>query len=206
MRKTWLRRSGTAELILVFGGWGIGAAPFTGMSSDADVLLVDDFRDLGDPVAERDAYDGISLVGFSFGVSALAHWCGGVSAAANRVVAINGTLYPVDADRGIAPETVSGTAENLSQKSFARFFRRAGLCQPVPEIDIESARIELEIVTERGPAPALVFDRIWVSERDRIFPSAAQLNAWRDQKEAVQLIPEGHIPFSATQSWEQWVS
>ncbi len=206
MKKQWLARSGTADLILIFGGWALGSAPFQQLSSDHDQLFVDDYIRLDDPLHETSDYDRVTLVSFSFGVVSAAHWVNDFNVRPTRLVAIGGTLYPADPRWGIAPEMIRATADNLTEASFSKFCRRAGLGMPVPILDVPQARAELNAVIARGPAPELSFDRIWVPQRDRIIPTSAQEAAWKDQASVVRGVDAPHVPFHKGQNWTEWCS
>ena len=206
MQHQWLLRRGTSRLLLVFGGWAIGSAAFAGMVSDVDVMLVQDYRDLDDPLPALSHYDRVDLVGFSFGVASAIHWAKGNGFRPTRRIAIGGTLSPANADKGLPPERIRATANNLSVDSFARFCRRAGLANSVPAIDIDFARSELHDVIDRGPAPDHPFERIWIPQRDRIIPTQAQERAWKLQGHSIRRCPGAHIPFGPGQNWEQWIT
>ena len=204
MRRHWLNRDGGPELTLVFGGWALGPGTFAPLSGGGDVLVVDDYRSLDDTLPETGDYDAVWLLAYSFGVVSAAHWGAGHMLHCTRKVAVNGTLFPADAERGIAPETVAATADGLSIASFARFCRRAGVEGPPPEVDISAAADELRAIAARGPATDPGFDRIWISEIDRIIPTAAQTKAWADMGEAARPVPGPHQPFRAGQTWAEW--
>lgn len=206
MRRQWLTRSGRSDLILVFGGWALGAGPFRKLAGAEDVLLVDDYTRLDDPLPELAHHDRVDLLAFSFGVASAAHWLAMTGFRPARLVAVSGTLSPADAEHGIAPEIIRATADHLCTDSFAKFCRRAGLEDEAPAIDIGAARAELFAVIQRGPAPEQIFDRIWIPERDRIVPTHAQEAAWRQQRGAVKRVPGGHVPFRSGQSWAEWVT
>lgn len=206
MKQRWLSRSGTAEVLLVFGGWAIGPGPFQGLSGNTDVLFVDDYTRLDDPLSDLSHYDRINLIAFSFGVASAAHWLAQIGIRPDRLIAVSGTLHPADVERGIAPDMIRATADQLSTASFAKFCRRAGLEGPAPEIDIDTAKAELHAVIERGPAPDLKFDRIWVPQQDRVIPTRAQQAAWADQHDAVRTVPTAHIPFASGQNWQEWIA
>ncbi|MES0825061.1 pimeloyl-ACP methyl esterase BioG family protein [Ruegeria sp. SCP11] len=206
MKQCWLSRLGTKEVLVVFGGWGLGATPFQGLVGDMDVLLVEDYTRLDDPLNDLSQFDRVNLLAFSFGVASAAHWLAQTGVRPDRLIAVSGTLSPADVTRGIAPDMIRATAENLSPASFTKFCRRAGLGGTAPEIDIGSARAELYAVIERGTAPDTKFDRIWIPERDRIIPTQAQHAAWATQQEAVRSISGAHVPFQSGQSWEEWLA
>lgn len=204
MRREWLARAGGAELTLVFGGWGLGPLPFAELAGGQDVLFVKDYRTLDLELPEIANYDRFRLLAYSFGVVSAAHWLAHTSHRPTRLVAVNGTLFPADSERGIAPEMVMATANELSEASFARFCRRAGMTPPLPTLDIEARREELLAIIRRGAASQTRFDRIWVSTRDRIIPSNAQETAWADQMHAIRRLEAPHLPFQPGQDWEAW--
>ncbi|MEM9127829.1 MAG: pimeloyl-ACP methyl esterase BioG family protein [Pseudomonadota bacterium] len=205
MKHQWLSRGESASLVLVFGGWAVGAAAFEGLAQDGPVLLVHDYTRLDDPIAELAQFDHITLVAFSFGVASAAHWLALTGLHPERCVAIAGTLFPAHANKGIAPDLIRATADTLSDDSFARFCRRAGLRGAVPSVDLVAARAELRAIVRRGQAPDTGFDRIWIPQRDRIIPTAAQQDAWASQCHAIRSVPTPHIPFVTGQRWADWI-
>ena len=204
MRCRWLARGGSPDLILVFAGWALGVAPFAGLTGAVDVLLVEDYTTL-DELPELAGYDRVSLLAYSFGVASAAHWLAEIGVKVDRKVAVAGTLYPADAEKGIAPETVCATAEGLTPATFAKFCRRAGLDVPAPEVDIDAARAELLAIADRGDAPDPGFDRVWIPTRDRIIPTRAQQAAWAGHSD-VREVAGGHVPFRAGQTWQEWLA
>lgn len=205
MKRQWLSRSDASDLIVIFGGWALGACPFSTLTGGGDVLFVDDFTRLDDPLPELARYGRVDLIAFSFGVAAAAHWMSVTGFVPTRLTAVSGTLSPADAENGIAPDVIRATADKLNENSFARFCRRAGLVGPAPMMDIAAARDELYAVMERGAAPDCRFDRIWIPDQDRIVPTNAQKAAWHGQADAVRHIPGPHVPFRTGQSWADWI-
>lgn len=204
MRCEWLQQAGSLEVIVVFGGWALGAAPFVGLQGDQDILLVDDWRDLEAELPDLGSYRRRFLIAFSFGVAAAGHWLAAHPLAFDRKVAVNGTLDPVSATYGIAPDVVEATAAGLSEDSFAAFCRRSGV-KPVPMIDIEARRDELRCVARRGAAPVTDFDRVWLSRKDRIFPPASFDAAWAGGP-VRWLDAAPHAPFAAQHAWQDWLA
>lgn len=206
MRSEWLQRTGSQKAIVVFGGWALGSAPFAALQGDADVLFVEDWRDLDGDLPDLGAYQSRALIAFSFGVAAAGHWLAANGDPFDRKVAVNGTLDPVSAVYGIPPDMVEATASALSESSFSGFCRRAGV-KPAPAIDVEARRAELRAVAQRGMGPATRFDRIWLSRKDRIFPAAALQSAWADQSAAVRWLDAApHAPFEVGQTWAEWLA
>lgn len=205
MKSHWLAQTGAPDLILIFGGWALGAAPFAGLTGDQDLLFYEDYRDLDLPAPDRSTYETVSVLAYSFGVAAALHWLDQTGFAPDHLVAINGTPCPADPGKGIAPDRVRATAEGLSEASFARFCRRAGVDTP-PPIDIPARREELITIADRGPAAPRRFDKIWISTNDRIIPPAAQRAAWADQVDRVTEIDAPHMPFAEGQTMGDWLT
>ncbi len=205
MKARWLNRSGAPDLILVFGGWALGSTPFAALTGAADVLFVDDYRALNHPTPEISAYETVSVLAYSFGVASALHWLDATRFAPDHLIAVNGTPTPADPEKGIAPELIRATADGLSEASFTRFCRRAGMAE-TPEIDIAARREELLAILARGPAKPRRFDRIWIATQDRIIPTAAQRAAWADQSERITEINAPHMPFAPEQTWRDWLA
>ncbi|WP_170773170.1 pimeloyl-ACP methyl esterase BioG family protein [Ruegeria lacuscaerulensis] len=204
MKAVWLSHSGVENLTLVFGGWALGPAPFAELEGGGDVLFVDDYTQLDAELPELADYDRLDVLAFSFGVASAVHWLEGAGVNPDRLVAVSGTLFPADAEKGIAPDMINATADNLSAASFAKFCRRAGFEGPAPQIDIHAAQAELRAILQRGPALARRFDRVWIPHQDRIIPTKAQEAAW--QSSAIRRIDGPHVPFRAGQSWAEWLA
>ncbi len=204
MRAEWLQHRGAEGLIVVFGGWALSPAPFAHLTGEDDVLFAQDWRDLDHDLPEYAGYDRCLLLAHSFGVAAAGHWLAspGRRDPFQRKIAVNGTLFPCDPQRGIPPDLVRATAENLSPANLHRFCARAGSTPPSAP-DLPALQAELMAVLARGPAPQLRFDRIWLGRQDRIFPPEALAQGFADQAEAIRWLDHGHTPFGLWQDWSQ---
>lgn len=200
MRSLWLQQNGADDLIVIFSGWALGAAPFAHLSGSADVLLLSDYRTLDFDLETLAPYARRSLIAYSFGVAAAGHALASTELEFDRKVAACGSLHPSDERFGIPPERVRQTADQLTEASLRQFARRSG--SPLPEApDIPDLQDELFAVIARGPAPDPGFDRIWLGRNDRIFPPENLETAWRDQAEGVRWLETGHNPFAAFADW-----
>ncbi|AGT08078.1 pimeloyl-ACP methyl esterase BioG family protein [Paracoccus aminophilus] len=204
MRRLWLRQTGAARLIVIFGGWALGPAPFRHLAGAEDVLFLDDWRSPAEPLPELAAYAQADLLAFSFGVAAAGHWLTDHGDPFAHKVAVNGTFFPSDPTRGISPELIRATADELTSESLARFRRRAGFADGKDSPpDLAALRAELLAVAARPPAPACSFDRIWLSERDRIFPPEAMARAWQADAARIRAIAAPHCPFAQWRDWAE---
>ena len=193
------------EVIVVFGGWAVGPEVFQHLEGPQDVLFASDYRDLEAELPDLTGYERVNLLAWSFGVSAYAHWQQGRADPFQRKVAVNGSLTPVSRTEGVPPVAMAKTAETLSQEAYQLFLARVfGASQPQAVIEVEPRRAELQAVARRGDAPAVDFDKIWLSRRDKIFPAANLHRAWAGCN--VQDIDAPHAPFDHFSSWEDLLS
>ncbi|MGH7018247.1 MAG: pimeloyl-ACP methyl esterase BioG family protein [Brevundimonas sp.] len=200
MKTRWLQRHGADELILVFGGWALGAAPFAHLGGAADVLLLGDYRTLDFDLESLRQYARRSLIAYSFGVAAAGQVLASGELDFDHKIAVCGSLHPADERLGIPPERVRQTADQLTEANLRQFARRAGSSLP-EHSDIPALQDELFAVIARGSAPDPGFDRIWLARSDRIFPPENLDAAWRDQADRVRWLETGHNPFAAFADW-----
>ncbi|MGR3679342.1 MAG: pimeloyl-ACP methyl esterase BioG family protein [Paracoccaceae bacterium] len=208
MEAEWISRTGTRQLIVVFGGWAIGAEPFRALPCESDLLFLSDYCELDWTARELTDYDDADLLAWSFGVAAYAYWQSTQPEVFARKAAINGTLAPVDRRTGIPPAIFQRTLETLSVESFPGFVSRVfNEEQKVLPIDVEARCAELKAIQERGVAPDVEFDRIWVSDKDRIFPPANMNRAWEHQSGNLKtLTGAAHAPFAHFSSLEEMLT
>lgn len=206
MKSVWLKQDGHRDLIVIFGGWALGAGMFAHLSGSEDVLFVDDYREL-DNLPNLSAYQNRTAVAFSFGVAAFAHLDSATRDQFDRTVAINGSPAPVDRRMGIPPVVYKKTRDGLSHESFQNF---TALCygedQPDIPIDLAARAAELEAVQDRGTADCPIFNRIWISQKDRIFPPANLARAFAGQEDIIRSIDAPHVPIAAWDSWQEVIA
>ncbi|MGH1466982.1 MAG: pimeloyl-ACP methyl esterase BioG family protein [Cognatishimia sp.] len=203
MQISWLRKNDAETLIVIFGGWALGAEPFLHLSGDADLLFVQDFRSFT-ALPDLSGYTTKTLVAYSLGVASFGHWQAQFSADFTRKIAVNGSLYPVDRKRGIPPAVFDKTNDGLSTASYQEFRSHCyNAAQPAQDIDVTARQAELAAVKQRGAAPEVHFDRIWISTRDRIFPAPNLRRAWSGQTDVVRETSAPHVPFTQWQSWAE---
>lgn len=203
MQARWLKQSSASEVIVVFGGWALGTAPFLHLAGQQDVLFVDDYRETA-PLPDLSNYEHRTAVAYSFGVAAFCHWQDQFAQQFHRKIAINGSPSPVDRKLGIPPIIFDKTHDGLTTDSFQQFL---GHCynadQPHLDINVDARKAELAVVKSRGPTSAPQFDKIWISTADRIFPAANLRRAWAAQAANIQELGAPHVPFAHWDSWNE---
>lgn len=215
MKAEWIIRRGSRKLLLFFNGWGMDrrVADWLVSASTAfagrDIAVVYDYRDLTLPDWLGEAVAGaesVELLAWSMGVWAAAR------AGLERVdfaVALNGTPWPRDAERGISPEVFDGTLDGWNDANRQRFERR--MMVGVPQEVVESVRSErnsaeqkeelqaiADVLSEGLPdaLPAWNYSKAIIGGRDQIFRAEHQRCAWREAGVPVVDFPDmPHFPF-----------
>lgn len=216
MKTVFLKRENTPALRIFFNGWSRDAHCAAGWTSDCDVLEVHDYTEL-DPAGFfklLEPYSELHLAAWSLGVWAAAKIFEKASVRPDSAVAVNGTLIPVHAEYGIAPEIFDGTIAHWEDSAAReRFLRRmagtgaAALRMPRPERSPEDQERELAAIrhcSAESAVPRNIYQTAVAGKRDRIIPFAAQRNFWETET-AVSFheLDLPHYPFDGITSWEE---
>jgi len=202
MRFKQLTDIGSDKLLIIFAGWGMDEKPFLKLRrNDCDIAVVYDYgNDSVIKISRK--YTDIKVMAWSFGVIAAdAFLADNPELPVTLSVAVNGTLYPADDERGIPTDIFLGTLENLSERSLTKFYRRmCGNAESFkvfmdhkPERDIESLRSELETIAGCRPSHQQ-WDSAIVSLDDRIIPATNQIKAWNEEGVRIIRIKGPHMP------------
>jgi len=187
VKSLWLKRTGLDKVLAVYQGWSRSASDLAGFAlpPDGDAVVFFDYAQLPDGVPEElSCYRQITVLAWSLGVWAAAHTLAACRTKIAAALAVNGTLEPMSKEYGIAPEIFLGTAANWLVPAVRRKFEfRMNLPADCgTERTAEDQQRELSALADairKFPAPENIFTRAAVGARDRIFPAAAQLAAWR---------------------------
>jgi biotin synthesis protein BioG len=223
MKAEWIVREGSRNLLLFFNGWGMDRRVADWLASawhdlpDRDIAVLYDYRDLTFPrwlaKAMKEARS-VELVAWSLGVWAASN--AGLEGI-DRAVAINGTLFPVDAKRGIPPEIFRGTLEGWNDDNRKRFERRmytAILTEVVESVRSDRAaadqQTELRAIGEAvacSPAATSAswrFSKALIGGRDLIFSPENQRRAWLEAGVPVtEIAAMPHFPFTHIAGWRE---
>lgn len=206
MQHQWLKRGPNAsQVIVIFGGWSIGAEAFAHLKTTTDILYISDYRDLAMDLPELHHYETRVLVAWSFGVASYCHWQQGRIDVFDLKIALNGSMTPIDRLSGIPPLIMQKTIDTLSNESFQVFLTRCyGKKQPHQPIDISARKAELIAVQSRDyTGVALNWDKVWISCHDRVFPFVNMQRAWQ---EPINVLDGPHVPFADWTSWEEVIA
>lgn len=190
MKQLFLKREGNPRLLLFFAGWGADEHLFhCPVPQGYDYLLCFDYRTLDFDTSCLEGYQEIYLMAWSMGV-----WVAGRTLARShwplvKRLAVNGTPYPIEEEKGIPQAIFEGTLQGFSEPTLVRFRRR--MCgtsegvkaflshapyRPLDELKDELAALKQAVLSEE--IPAFHWDRAIVGLQDRIFPTENQLKAW----------------------------
>lgn len=215
MKTAFLQKNGSEKLLVFFNGWSRSASDAAALQAPFDVLEVHDYTNL-DPAelfAQIAPYPKISLVAWSLGVWAAAVVFEHSAVRFESALALNGTLYPVHPEFGIAPEIFDGTIANwLVPAARDRFLRRmagnGAAAQRLPETgrSPEDQQTELAAIRKQAserPVPCNLYTHAVLGRQDRIIPFAAQDNFWKTQSVTkVSAVDLPHYPFDGCSCWK----
>ena len=216
MKTVFIRDNGGERLLIFFNGWSRSSSDAAALNVSCDVLEVHDYTDLDPAELFRQIrpYAKIDLIAWSLGVWAAAAVFEQCGIHFGSALALNGTLYPVHPEYGIAPEIFDGTTANwLMPAARERFLRRmagsAAAAQQLPETgrSPEDQQVELaairKLASER-PVPRNIFTHAVLGRQDRIIPFAAQEKFWNTQSGTL-VIPADlpHYPFDGLHFWKR---
>ena len=222
------RNETSPELVLFFAGWGMDEHPFLEyLPADRDCLICYDYSSLSFDESLLSSYKRIRVVAWSMGVWAASQILSCRDLPVTESIAINGTPWPVDDERGIATTIFRGTLEGVNEKKLQKFRRR--MCgskevlehfmQHAPRRTIEDLYEELKQIgkqsTEQSgrrmenPAVAtgihlphtrnsvFEWDKIYIGLQDKIFLPDNQQKAW-ERKKTIMIDCE-HYPYALWQ-------
>ena len=191
MIQTFISRRHTPDLVLFFAGWGMDLRPFAELKHiGCDCCICYDYTRLDFDPTPLLGYRHIEVYAWSFGVWAASMVLQHVQLPIRHATAINGTIWGIDAAKGIPPEIFQATLEHLDNVSLNKFYRR--MCDDrillkeflnsAPNREIADLQTELTCIGQeiaRNSTPHFHWDQAIVGNRDRIFPPENQLHAWQ---------------------------
>lgn len=212
MRIEWLIKKGAGQVIVFFNGWGMDASAVSHLETDADVVMFYDYRILShDNLPDLREYREVYVVAWSMGVWAAACVVPHFNVRPCWAVALNGTERPVDNLYGIPVKVYRLTEKGMNIRGREKFFSRMAVTDEerqflkgrLPARELEDQCEELVLIEKQsyGCEKCYSWNKVYVSEKDVIFPVENQLNWWQG-KAPVTFLPGGHYPFAGFKEWE----
>lgn len=192
MKHYFIQQKNYPKLTLFFAGWGMDEQPFIDYCPvESDLLICYDYRLLDFDFTLLQGYEEIRLIAWSMGVWAASVVLQHIDVSISESIALNGTMTPVDDNKGIPRTVFERTLAGLNDVAFEKFIRRMCLkrdkteaflakrpTRRVAELKEELQKIEEQ--AEAGAVPAFKWGRAVIGRDDLIFITANQRNAWRD--------------------------
>lgn len=218
MRIEWLVKNNADQVVVFFNGWGMDKRIFPRLEGGMDLVVCWDYRTLSiDSKPSFTGYRKIHVVAWSMGVWAaantLAEW--GIHPA--HLVAFNGTERPVDNRWGIPLPVYLLTERHIDEKGREKFFSRMFTdrkeeekffsCRPERELVEQIQELQAIRMQSENYQHTLDWDKVYVSEKDLIFPVENQQNWWKERGIPTESLPTAHYPFYVFRTWEDvWES
>lgn len=188
MKYTFLRQTeGNSRLIIIMTGWSTGPTLLRELDIEGwDILVCYSYNNFNFPRELLEPYKTIYLFAWSLGVAAAEMTFGDIDITA--AYAVNGTPRPVHNRHGIPTDIFTGTAVGLNVRNLLKFQRR--MCVNITEYmnfspllkqddSIESLRAQLLLFARTTfPEPRLPWRRVYISDKDSIFPPKNMTAYW----------------------------
>ena len=199
MKYKWLHCNNNNKLIVFFNGWGMDESVVEHLNpTDFDIIMFYDYNTL-DVDTERVCH---------YGEKRLIAWSMGVMTATlfnidyKSKTAINGTLKPIDNKFGIPTKIYDLTLKNFSPEGAKKFIQNM-FSEPreLPCIkrEFENQKQELEALKNYQANDDFKYDRIIISDNDKVIPTKNQCAYWNLEPN----VRSGHCPFYLFKNWEE---
>lgn len=212
MQYHWLnQKDGNKKLLLFFCGWSFDYKSFERLAcNDYDVLMLYDYNDLSIPI-EILGYEEYFLITWSMGVF-VAYLLKEKLPEFKEKIAINGTPFPVDNEKGIPIKTFDLTLKyvdtglqgkfqrNLfkTEEDFQKYLQNP-VAREIPNQASELVSLK-KLIDKTDVDYKKYYNRAIISNTDKIIPTRNQHNCW-DNVCPVVVLNSGHFPFYDFESW-----
>lgn len=208
MEYFWLNKKNNDKLILIFNGWGMNETPYNTLKClDYDVLILSDYRNFNLDIEKLiEGYKEKYLICWSMGVY-VAGYYDKILNNFKRKIAINGTGLIVDNNFGIPEKIYDVTVKFLSESSLDKFIKnmfKDGTLNPNIKITRNISELKEELIKIKNLKinGKINYDKVIISNMDRIIPSKNQFAYWKDRAEILE-IQSTHCPFEKFQTFEE---
>lgn len=214
MRIEWLNKKGESRVILFFNGWGVDQAVVSHLTTTGyDLLMLNDYRSLDiQESPDLSCYAEIYVVAWSMGVWAASNILGRLSVRPVACIALNGTERPIDDFYGIPEKIYNLTVNSMDERGKEKFIRRMFAKLEEFELfsgiksdrDIRELCEELILIQQQSLCcmEKFIWNKVYVSDSDRIVPPQNQLNWWQNKVQIISL-NSGHAPFFCFKHWKE---
>lgn len=196
-----IQNENSQELILVFGGFASHPSHFAHLKSDKNVVLVYDYENL-DFKFDLKSFSKITLIAFSMGVCVASRVLKDIEF--SQKIAINGTPFGIDKLKGIHPAIFAKQIKKFDLTAFKKslFKERKNEAKNFIFKDEKALKIELEKLFDFALVKQeenLLWDKVYSSKKDEIFPPNALKNAFSK----LIFLNEPHFAFFHFKTWDE---
>ena len=213
MQYHWLNKNNNNKLIIFFAGWSFDYNPFKFLNcTDFDVLILYDYNTL--EVPEIPKYKKYYLISWSIGVFT-AYILKNKLPKFDLKIAINGTPYPVDDNKGIPLKpfllTLKHAKQGLEGKFYQNIFDTTKDFETYNENQVKRTvdnRVDelnnlYKLIKQTQINYESFYDKAIISQNDIIIPTKNQINFWQNNTKSIKMLESGHFPFYNFKSWEE---
>lgn len=194
MKYKWLNKQKNKKLIIFFNGLGMDENVVKHLDTeDYDVVMFYDYNNL-EIDFELEEYEEKYLISWSMGVMIATNFGFGF----NSATAINGTLKPIDPKFGINPKIYDLTIACFNPEKFIRNMFETPVEMKVSRA-IENQKSELAAIRNYSAKESFKYNRILISDNDKIIPTKAQCAYWGIEPN----LKSGHCPFFLFKKWSE---
>ncbi len=205
MKTSFLHKNqNSKELVLFFSGFASNPTHFRHLGSSKNVLMVYDYEDLNLSL-DLNTFEKITLIAFSMGVCVANSFLKNAYfySKITQKIAINGTNLGIDKHLGIHPSIFVKTMKNFSLQTFkeALFKEYLRFTKDFVFKDENALKKELSSLWEfanKNKENFLLWDKVFASENDAIFPNSALKNSFA----RLYWLNEPHFAFFHFNTWD----
>ncbi len=218
MKNSWLSKNDSEKLILFFNGWGMDCNIVKHLNPSCyDVLMFNEYysTDIDTGTIETiNNYKEVNVISWSFGVWASSFIIDKINNL-KSVIAINGTLKPIDDYEGIAEKILNLTLKNFSEENYKKFFSNMFYDKNKINFEKSSTRDFKELLEElklikkmysynQYSDKTAFFNKVFISNKDKIFSPKNQINFWSKNEDTKKImLDDGHYIFDLFNNWEE---
>ena len=222
MKSTWLHKKGKKKLILFFSGWGVDTTPFSMIDChEYDLLFFDDYAkpDISLTLEElneyKTYYDQIVVVGWSMGVWMANKVLSSYDKYFKSIIAINGTLCPINPELGIDPMWFRETLNTLDNEVMLKFYHRMCRSEKIytlfsenrPKRSLSNLKDELRYFYHNADDLPVTtggdfYTDALISSKDFVFPKKKQTQYWESKTARIYNHIGFHHIFYDFDSWD----
>ena len=201
MKYKWLNKENNKKLIIFFNVWGMDECVVEHLEpGDYDVIMLYDYNSLEFDFSFVQKYSEKYLIAWSMGVMCASNF----DIEYNSSTAINGTLKPIDNSFGIPERIYDLTLNNLSPASSKKFIRnmfKEAVEFPKINREFDNIKKELEALRMYNANLNFKYNRVIISNEDKIIPTKNQLAFWN----VLPNVDSGHCPFFKYKKWSELI-